>query len=374
MHRPTYALVNLYNYQKNLQAIQRKIGKGRQIIAIIKADAYGHGIIECARAGWQIGIRWFGVATVDEALSLRQIEEFSDARILILGPTFPSDAEELVRQRIDVAVGSLAVLRALDRAAKKSGTTARVHLKIDTGMGRFGFWFEDVPSLIDEFKKRRHIEWIALMTHFSESDVPSFSYTKWQIKNFNWLVAECEKKGFRPQHLHAANSGAVLQHPSAYYDLVRPGIMTYGLLPDIRTRRTVALKPVLTLLTRIIDVREFPPGRYISYGRTYQTRHRIRAGLLPLGYGDGYPRHLSNSGYVMVCGKKAPIIGRVCMDQVLIDITQIPTARVGSEVVVYGKKGKNYVPIEEVATRIGTISYELTTQLTRRVPRIYIGH
>ena len=372
-YRQTKILVNLSNYQKNLRAIQRKIGSKRGIIAIIKADAYGHGMVECARAGWQVGIRWFGVATVDEALTLRQIEEFArdGCRILVLGPTFPSDAEELVRNRIDVAVGSLRVLKALDKAGEKCGVRARVHLKVDTGMGRFGFWCEDLPGLVDEFKKRRHIEWVAMMTHFSESDVPSPAYTRWQIKNFDRTVAECEKRGFRAQYLHAANSGAVLQHPSAYYDLVRPGIMTYGLLPDIRTRRTIALKPVMTLLTRIIDIREFPRGRYLSYGRTYQTRRRIRAGLLPLGYGDGYPRHLSNCGYVMVCGKKAPVIGRVCMDQVLIDITRIPSARIGSEVVVYGKKGNNYVPIEELAHRIGTISYELTTQVTRRVPRVY---
>ncbi|MCX7766498.1 MAG: alanine racemase, partial [Candidatus Sumerlaeia bacterium] len=149
--------------------------------------------------------------------------------------------------------------------------------------------------------------------------------------------------------------------------------MSYGMLPDVRTRRTIDIKPVMTLLTRIINVREFPAGRYLSYGRTYQTKRRTRVGILPIGYGDGYPRHFSNCGYVIVRGKKAPVIGRVCMDQVLIDITRIPEAQLGDEVLVYGKKGKDHIPIEEVAHRIGTISYELTCRLTARVPRIYVN-
>lgn len=450
--RPTSAIVNLGNYQWNLREIQRRIGKRCRVMAVVKAQGYGHGMLECARAAAEIGVKWFGVATVDEALLLRQdvtanwqqmeeekhetrearkeardnsqllTEEWREAqgkrqkievgqskssrvmleaddvvRILLMGPTFPADAEVLVENGIDVAVGSLAVAKALNKAAGKRQKTrggsskqgagsrkvedvllqrnfkARAHLKVDTGMGRFGFWFEDVPEIVDELKKLENIEWVGLMTHFSESDSPNFTYTRWQIKNFNWLIKECELRGFRPQFIHAANSGAILQHPDAYYDMVRAGIMSYGMLPDVRTRRTIAIKPVMTLLTRIINVREVPAGRYLSYGRTYQTKRRTRVGILPLGYGDGYPRHFSNCGYVIVKGKKAPVIGRVCMDQVLIDITRIPEAQVGDEVLVYGQKGKDYIPIEEMAHRIGTISYELTCRLTARVPRIYVN-
>ncbi len=450
--RPTRAIVNLRNYQGNLRGIRRRIGRRCRVMAVVKAQGYGHGMLECARAAAEIGVKWFGVATVDEALMLKQEvtanwhqmeeekheareerkeaidhrqqatgewretkgkkqnfelgqskssrlmpEEEDAVRILVMGPTFPADAEVLVENGIDVAVGSLAVAKALNKAAGKrqkiSGNRqeeignrgqlarvqgqgkwkARAHLKVDTGMGRFGFWFEDVPKIIEELKKLENIEWVGLMTHFSESDSPNFSYTRWQIKNFNWLIKECELRGFRPQLIHAANSGAILQHPDAYYDMVRAGIMSYGMLPDVRTRRTIDIKPVMILLTRIINVREFPAGRYLSYGRTYQTKRRTRVGILPLGYGDGYPRHFSNCGYVIVRGKKAPVVGRVCMDQVLIDITRIPEAQLGDEVLVYGQKGKDYIPIEDVAHRIGTISYELTCRLTARVPRIYVN-
>ncbi len=373
-HRPTHAVINLEHYRRNLRGIQRRIGKQREIIAIIKANAYGHGMVQCAWAAKREGIKWLGIATVDEALCLRHTRGFANSRLLILGPTFPEDADVLVDNKIDVAVGSLDVARALDRSAKKAGVPARTHLKADTGMGRFGFWFEDVPDTLSILKEFKHLRWKGVMTHFSESDVPSFSYTQWQLKNFKWLLEQCAARNFQPEHIHAANSGAVLQHPDAFYDLVRPGIMTYGLLPDHRCKETVTLRPVLTLLTKIIDVRTFPKGRFLSYGRTFKTKRRTRAGLLPMGYGDGYPRHLSNKGFVMVHGKKARVIGRVCMDQVLIDITNNPRADVGSEVVVYGKKGKNYVPLEEIAKRIGTITYELTCRLTPRVPRHYIDN
>jgi alanine racemase len=240
-------------------------------------------------------------------------------------------------------------------------------------MGRFGFWWEDVPPLFDTLLGFRHVKWEGLMTHFSESDVRSKKYTKWQISNLEQLREQCKAAGFKPAIVHAANSGAVLQHPDAFYDLVRPGIMTYGLLPDPVCARTIDIKPVMTLMTRIIQVREFPRGRYLSYGRTYQTKQKTRVGILPMGYGDGYPRHLSNKGYVMVHGRKAPVIGRVCMDQVLIDISRIPRADTGSEVLVWGKKGRNTVPLEEISSMIGTITYELTCQVTPRVPREYVG-
>jgi alanine racemase len=373
-HRPTHAVIRLDRYRANLRAIQKHVGRERQVIAVVKAKGYGHGMVECARAAVKEGIKWLAVATVDEALTLRATRGLASKRILVLGPTFPSDAEELVNNKIDVAVGSLPVMKALDKAGEKFNTRARVHLKTDTGMGRFGFWCEDVPELVKEFKKLSHLNWQAMMTHFSESDIPSYKYTKWQTRNFEKLVKECSSLGFRPPLLHAANSGAILQHPAAWYDMVRPGIMSYGLLPDPLCKRTVKLRPVMNLMTRIIEVRAFPKGRFLSYGRTYETKRKTRVGILPMGYGDGYPRLLSNKGYVMVCGKKAPVIGRVCMDQVLIDITRIPQAGIGSEVVVWGKKGRNIVPLEELSSMIGTITYELTCQVTPRVPREYLDN
>lgn len=369
IHRPTVAVIHLDAISKNIQAIQRKIGKKRHVMAVVKARGYGHGMVEAARASIEGGAAELGVATVDEAVELRA--QGIRLPILMLGPVFRSDAEVVVRKRISVALGSLDLARSLDRAARRQRRRAIVHVKIDTGMGRFGFWHEEWKKVLPELVRYAHLRFDGLFTHFSDSDGKSPSYTKWQLRNFQCVLEECQRFEFMPAKIHAANSGAILQHPEAYLDLVRPGIMVFGLYPTPVVERTVVLHPAMTLLSRIVMIRNVGKGRHVSYGRTFKTPRRMRVATVPIGYGDGYPRSLSNRGVMIVRGRRVPIVGRVCMDQVLLDVTRVPGAEAGDEVLVYGKKGKAYLPIEEIAETIGTIPNEIVCEVGERVPRVY---
>lgn len=369
IHRPTVAVIHLNAISRNIRAIQRKIGKKRHVMAVVKARGYGHDMVEAARAAIQGGAAELGVATVDEAVELRA--QGIRLPILMLGPVFRSDAEVVVRKRISVALGSLDLARSLDRAAQRQGRRASVHVKIDTGMGRFGFWHEEWKKVLPELVRYAHLRFDGLFTHFSDSDGKSPSYTKWQLRNFRSVLEQCQHVNFRPGKIHAANSGAILQHPEAYFDLVRPGITVFGLYPTPVVERTVVLHPAMTLLSRIVMIRNVGKGRYTSYGRTFKAPRRMLIATVPIGYGDGYPRSLSNRGVMIVRGRRVPIVGRVCMDQVLLDVTRVPRAEVGDEVLIYGKKGTAHLPIEEVAETIGTIPNEIVCEVGERVPRVY---
>ncbi len=369
IHRPTVAVIHLNAISRNIRAIQRKIGKKRHVMAVVKARGYGHGMLEAARAAIEGGAAELGVATMDEAVALRA--QGIRLPILMLGPVFRSDAEVVVRKRISVALGSLDVARSLDRAARRQGRRAGVHVKIDTGMGRFGFWHEEWKKVLPELVRYAHLRFDGLFTHFSDSDGKSPRYTKWQLRNFQCVLEECQHVGFRPGKIHAANSGAILQHPDAHFDLVRPGITVFGLYPTPVVERTVVLHPAMTLLSRIVMIRNVGKGRYISYGRTFKAPRRMRVATVPIGYGDGYPRSLSNRGVMIVRGRRVPIVGRVCMDQVLLDVARVPGAEVGDEVLIYGKKGTAHLPIEEIAETIGTIPNEIVCEVGGRVPLVY---
>lgn len=369
-HRPTIAIISLHAARHNIRAIREKVGSHCRVMAVVKADAYGHGMIPVAKAALEAGASWLGIATVDEAVTLR--ETGFRAPILILGPSFPEDAETLVSHDISVAVGSLEAARALGRAALKLKKKALIHIKVDTGMGRFGFWWKDLVPLLWDIKKIRGIHLQGCFTHFAVSDIPDFKYTKWQNANFQKFLAAAQNAKINFDLIHAANSGAILQHPDTWYDLVRAGVMLYGMLPDTETMPTVPIKPVMTLGTRLVEVRTHPKGRFLSYGCTFQTRRKSRIGILPIGYGDGLSRKLSGRGKVIIRGCGAPIVGRVCMDQVLVDVTDIPGASVGDDVLLWGQKGTDVLKVEEVASWMESITYEVTCALGRRIPRVYI--
>jgi len=370
IHRPTIAAISLAAVRHNIRAIKEKAGPRCSVMAVVKADAYGHGMLPVANAAIEAGAQWLGIATVDEAVALRDAG-IKNTPILILGPSFPEDAKVLVEHDISIAVGSLDFARALGSAARKMKKQARVHLKVDTGMGRFGFWWKDLIPILSDIKKIRGICLEACFTHFAVSDIPDYTYTQYQNSNFRKFLKAAQEQNIRFEIVHAANSGAILQHPDAYYDLVRPGVMLYGMLPDFETRPTVPIEPVMTLTTRLVDVRTQPKGRFLSYGCTFQTQRKSRIGIMPIGYGDGFSRKFSNRGEVIIRARRAPIVGRVCMDQVLVDVTDIPGASVGDEVLLWGKKGNDILKAEEVAGWMGTITYELTCALGRRIPRVY---
>jgi alanine racemase len=369
-HRPTRALVDLDAYRENIQLVKKRIGPERGIVAVVKANGYGHGMLEIARAALDEGAAMLGVATVDEAVMLRRLG--FHLPVIILGPIFPKDSEAILAHDITASIGSLEVARALDRTARTWKKKPRVHVKVDTGMGRFGFWHEEMPGVLDALKRLKGVVFEGIFTHFSESDGRSRIFTLEQLRQFRRVLELCRAKSLEPPIKHAANSGAILQFPEAFFDLVRPGIMLYGLLPSLEVSRTLNIQPVMTLVSKVVLVRDVRRGRYLSYARTYRTKSRRRIATIPFGYGDGYPRAFSNRGYVIIRGRKAPIVGRVTMDQILVDVTRIPNVAVGDDVLIYGRQGKHYIPIEEVAASIGSISYELVCAVTQRVPRVYV--
>jgi len=379
-HRPTCAVVHLAHIRSNLRAVQARVGAGRKVWAVVKANGYGHGMIPVAEACLEAGAYGLAVATTDEAIQVR--DRFPSPPILLLGPSLPTDAETLVAANVEVAVGDMAVAQALSAAGLRLKRQARAHLKIDTGMGRFGFPAEEVATRAPQLAALPALQWVGIFTHFAVSDSPTEDDTLYTLMQLEGLrraartfLQSFEPKSGNPPMLHACNSGGILQHPDAFLDAVRPGVMLYGHLPDPRCAATVPLLPGMTLKTRIVHLRDHPPGEALSYGRTYECPRQTRIGILPVGYGDGYNRLLSNRGEVVVLGRRAPIRGRVCMDQTLVDVTEIPGAGIGTEVVLFGgppgPDGRPPLPVQEVAGWLKTITYEVTCQVGSRVPRVY---
>ncbi len=368
--RPTLATINLAAFRHNLDEVRRLVGHPRGIMAVVKANAYGHGMTVLAREATKWGVQALGVATADEALELRETQGLAEIPILIVGPTFAEDAEMLQKANVSVAVGNAALLREHMAVGRRLGQPPRIHLKFDTGMGRNGFRADDFSALDSFAQVPEALE--GLMTHFTVSDEPdeeSRQFTDGQCQAFAAVVREVHRQGLRPV-IHAANSGAVLHHPATHYEMVRPGMMLYGANPDPNGEQ-LSVRQVMTLSTRIVSVHDRREGEPISYGRTYTMPRDGRIGLLPVGYGDGLPRSLGGRAEVLVAGRRAPIRGRICMDATMIDLTHIPEAVAGDEVVLYGGQGTERVSLEEVARHAGTIPYEITCQLGRRVPRAY---
>jgi len=369
--RPSEAVIDLAAFRHNLNEVRYRVGKKVGIMSVIKANAYGHGMVELGREAIRWGVQAIGVATVDEALSLRETAGFQKTTILVMGPSFIEDAELLQDADISVTVGTLPLLRTHLALGRRRKILPRLHLKVDTGMGRYGFRPDNI-TFLDLFADQPDaLE--GLMTHFAvsdETDRESIDYTLFQRDRFNRVIQRVTRAGLRPIY-HAANSGAVLNHPDCHYEICRPGMMLYGANPDPHGE-TLPLKQVMELKSRIVSINPQPKGASISYGCTFKMPEDGQVGLLPIGYGDGVPRSLSNQGHVLHNGKRIPIIGRVCMDQILINLTNVPEARVGDEVVFYGHQGKERISLEEVAIQHDSIPYEITSQVSRRIPRRYI--
>jgi len=369
--RPTVATISLAAFRHNLDEIRRRVGAPRGIMAIVKANAYGHGMSAMAREAVKWGVQALGVATTDEALELRETQGCGEIPILVMGPTLPADAEVLLKNDISVAIGNIGLLREHLAAGRRLDMLPRLHVKIDTGMGRYGFRQDDL-SFLDELKAMpQALE--GVMTHFSvsdETDEESRAYTDQQSLRFAAVVREIHKVGLRPV-IHASNSGGVLHHAHSHFEMVRPGMILYGANPD-PNGEALPLRQVMTLSTRIVSIHAHAKGDPISYGRTYRMQRDGRIGILPIGYGDGLPRSLGNRGYALVAGRRVPIRGRVCMDQTMIDLSESPGVQVGDEVVLYGSQGTERISLEEVARLAGTIAYEITCQVGRRVPRAYV--
>lgn len=364
--------VDLDAVTHNLKTIRRTMGKNSEIMAVVKANAYGHDAIEISRVALENGATWLGVGALEEGIILRKAG--IKAPILLLGLTPKDQVDCLLFYDLVPTVCDLQTVKALSQAAVKYKKIARVHIKIDTGMRRLGIEAGEVLDFIKKIKKMNNIEIEGLYTHFAAAEEDK-NYTELQFARYKKVVDELEKEGIPAPLKHIANSAAILDLPYTYLDLVRPGITIYGLLPLPRARRTIKLKPVTKFKTKIIFIKKVSAGESIGYGRAYTTTKETVVATLPVGYADGYPRLLSGKGEVLVRGRRAAIMGRICMDLCMIDVTNIPGAQVGDEVVLWGKQEGEKISVEEIAEKTGTINYEIICMVDKpRVSKVFIKH
>jgi alanine racemase len=372
MEQPVEARVDLGAISDNV-ALLRERAAGAAVMAMVKAEAYGHGLAEAGRAALRGGATWLGVARVVEGMQLRRAG--LTERILVATGIPGDDYQTAVGADLDLTAGAVWQAAAIAEAAELAGRPARVHLKADTGMSRGGAMASDWPDLVDAALRARaegRIEIVGLMSHFACADEPGHPSIQRQLTAYREAVEYAEKAGVRPEVRHLANSAGLLTVPEARFDLVRPGIAVYGLTPIPRLG-DFGLKPAMTLVARLAIVKRVPAGSSVSYGHTYTTRQETTLALVPAGYGDGVPRHGSNLLEVLAGGRRHRIAGRVCMDQFVIDVGDDAPAA-GAEVVLFGPGEHGEPTAQEWADTLGTISYEIVTRIGARVPRVYQGH
>ncbi|HIE04712.1 MAG TPA: alanine racemase [Candidatus Latescibacteria bacterium] len=368
--RPTYIEIDLSAIRRNLEEVRQAVGPERRILAPVKANAYGHGMLQVARTALEAGASMLGVAYLDEAVALRQAG--IGAPILIFGSELPENAPEIVHWGLRATLCTYELAKALSQAAVRLRRNAVVHVKVDTGMGRIGLKVEEIREFLSKVSELPGIVVEGIYTHFATADGSGDGeFALAQMEHFRRVVGQLRKEGMELPIAHAANSAAVLRFPSAHLDMVRPGIMLYGLEPFPGASYLADIRPAMSLKSRIVFLKEIPPGASVSYGRTFVAGKRTRIATVPIGYGDGYPRALSNRGKALVRGKRARIVGNICMDQLMLDVTHIEGVRVGDEVVLIGGQGDERITAEELASLAGTINYEIVTSLNGRIPRIY---
>lgn len=365
----TWAEIDLEAIAENVRALKRHVGESVEIFAVVKANAYGHGSVPVARVALEAGATRLAVHRAIEGVELRQAGV--QAPILVMGYTPPDGADLVVDWRLTPSLMTLEFARALSARASAAGVVTPVHVKIDTGMSRYGLMPEEALEFLEALRQLPGIYLEGVFTHFATADWSDQSYTRKQVEVFKGVLAVLHQAGIQAPLIHAANSAATMRLPEAHFNAVRPGIAIYGLEPSGEWQAVFPLKPALKLKSRVSRVRWLPPGSGVSYGRTYITSRPTLAALVPVGYGDGYHRILSNRGAVLIRGKRAPIIGRICMDQLVVDITAIEGVQQDDEVVLIGGQGEEIIRAEEVATLAETINYEVTTSLLPRVVRVY---
>ena len=366
MGRPTIAEIDLDALRHNFFQLKAMVGPSVKMLAVVKANAYGHGAVPVARELSQLGIDFLGVACCEEGVTLRQAG--IDVPIIILGGIFPDQIEEILRLDCIPVLFDPHIASLLGKAAEKIRRDVKVHLKLDTGMGRVGSLPEQIVEFLTLLREYPSIRLDGLLSHYAESEVEDDSFTRLQMERFQEAARLIASQGFSPSYHHISNSAALV-NGSLEGNLARPGIMFYGAYPHQRFREKIDLRPVMRLKTAILHVKEVPVGTPISYGRTFVTRRDSIIATLPIGYADGFRRILSNKGMVLFRGKRLPVVGRVCMDHTMIDVTDAGGAEVGEEVVIIGSQGEERISAEEVAGWSGTISYEVFCAVGERVPR-----
>ena len=367
--RRTQALISLDALARNLGRVRDRVGKHVQIMGVIKADAYGHGALPAARTLVEAGATWLGVALPEEGIHLRR--QGLRAPILVMGPTPPDQGPLLSEFRLDQMVYNPFHARTLSSSVASSTGAVRVHLKIDTGMGRLGIHPSEAAAGAKAIVHLPGLELGGVMTHFAAADAADKGHALEQLRRFLEAIRDIEAAGIDVPLRHAANSAAILDLPAAHLDMVRAGIVLYGYPPSPPASHNPPWESVLTFMTRIAQIRKVPRGGTVSYGCTYVAPRDTLVATLPVGYADGYNRLLSNRGDVLIRGRRAPVVGRVCMDMCMIDVTGVPGVREGDEVALIGGQGGERITADELAEKTGTIPYEVLCGISARVPRIY---
>jgi len=367
--RPAWAEIDLEAIAANVAALQRHLSGPTQLMAVVKANAYGHGAEMVARTALESGATWLGVNTVDEGVQLRRAG--LTAPILVLGHCPPQEAAKVVANHLTPTVTTLETALALASDSAERGLATPVHLKVDTGMGRYGLLPEEVVAFARRVAALPSLRLEGLWTHFATADEADKSFTWQQFRVYQAVVRRLEEDGLVFPLRHVANSAATIDLPETHLDLVRCGLSIYGLYPSPQTSRTVPLRPALALKAHLARVCRLPAGASVGYGRTWVAPRPSVIALVPLGYADGYRRALSNRGVALVRGQRVPVIGRVSMDQLTVDVSSVPDVRSDDEVVLIGRQGEAEIAADEVADMLGTINYEVTTAIAARLPRVY---
>lgn len=368
-----YAKINLDAVAWNMEQMKKNLKEGTEMVAVIKTDGYGHGAVQVASMLESYDYVWgYAVATLDEAVVLRAAE--IQKPILVLGCIFPDQYWEMLKYEIRMNVYTKEMAEAISALAVEKGEQAYVHIKLDTGMARLGFSAEE--SSIEEIKEIAELPNLVLegvFTHFAKADEEDKTFTMMQLEKFEWMTQRLEEEGVTFPYVHASNSAGIIDVRRADYNLVRAGIAIYGLYPSEEVdKEKVQLKPALSLKSHIAFVKDIPAGTPVSYGGDFVSEHQMRIATIPIGYGDGYPRSLSDTGYVLIRGKKAPIIGRICMDQFMVDVSDIPEVKFGDKVTLIGRDQEEYLPVEKLSELSGRFNYEFVCDLGKRIPRVYV--
>lgn len=368
-----YAKIDLDAVAWNMEQMKKNLKEGTEMVAVIKTDGYGHGAVQVASMLESYDYVWgYAVATLDEAVVLRAAE--IQKPILVLGCIFPDQYWEMLKYEIRMNVYTKEMAEAISALAVEKGEQAYVHIKLDTGMARLGFSAEE--SSIEEIKEIAELPNLVLegvFTHFAKADEEDKTFTMMQLEKFEWMTQRLEEEGVTFPYVHASNSAGIIDVRRADYNLVRAGIAIYGLYPSEEVdKEKVQLKPALSLKSHIAFVKDIPAGTPVSYGGDFVSEHQMRIATIPVGYGDGYPRSLSDTGYVLIRGKKAPIIGRICMDQFMVDVSDIPEVKFGDKVTLIGRDQEEYLPVEKLSELSGRFNYEFVCDLGKRIPRVYV--
>ena len=367
-----YAKIDLDAAAYNMEQMKKRIGGGARLIAVVKTDAYGHGAVPLAEVFEKLDYVWgYAVASLDEGMILRK--HGIKKPILVLGCVFPDQYDDMVRNDIRAAVYMEEMALGMAEAARKAGKKAYIHIKTDTGMGRIGFPVsEESADIIERISKLEDIKIEGMFTHFAKADETDKTYTYDQHRKFMWMKEQMEKRGVEIPYYDCDNSAGIIDFPDMKHDLARAGISTYGMYPSEEVNQNaVDLKPVLSLVSHVIFVKTVKPGTSISYGGTFVAPEKMRVATIPVGYGDGYPRSLSNKGTVLIHGKRARILGRVCMDQFMVDVTDIPDVKFMDQAVLIGEDQGDRITVEELAGLSGRFNYEFVCCLGKRIPRVY---